>query len=128
MPLINVIIPAYNEENSIAKVIQDIPLNLAKDIIVVDNNSQDNTYYAARQAGATVLKEPRQGYGQACLTGIAYALNKPIALRPDIIVFLDGDYSDHPEEMPKLVQPILDNKADLVIGSRALGNRQRGAM
>ena len=128
MPLINVIIPAYNEENSIAKVIKDIPLNLVKDIIVVDNNSKDNTYFAARQAGATVLKEPRQGYGQACLTGIAYALNKPIASRPDIIVFLDGDYSDHPEEMPKLVQPILDNKADLVIGSRALGNRQRGAM
>jgi glycosyltransferase involved in cell wall biosynthesis len=128
MPLINVIIPAYNEEKSIAKVIQDIPINLVKDIIVVDNNSQDNTFYAAQQAGATVIKEPRQGYGQACLTGIAYALEKPIALRPDIIVFLDGDYSDHPEEMPKLVQPILDNTADLVIGSRALGNRQRGAM
>lgn len=128
MPLINVIIPAYNEEKSIGKVIRDIPEFLVNDIIVVDNNSKDNTFAAAHEAGATVLKERRQGYGQACLTGIAYALDKPINLRPDIIVFLDGDYSDHPEEMPQIVQPILENKADLVIGSRALGHRQKGAM
>jgi glycosyltransferase involved in cell wall biosynthesis len=128
MPLINVIIPAYNEEKSIPKVIRDIPLQMVSDIIVVDNNSEDNTFTAASQAGATVVKEPRQGYGQACLTGIAYALNKPASERPDILVFLDGDYSDHPEELPRLVQPILENKADLVIGSRALGNREKGAM
>ena len=128
MPLINVIIPAYNEEKSIQKVIKDIPGELVKDIIVVDNNSKDNTFAVAQAAGATVLKEPRQGYGQACLRGIAYALNKPAEERPEIIVFLDGDYSDHPEELPHLVQPILENKADMVIGSRALGNRARGAM
>ncbi|GEO06620.1 glycosyl hydrolase [Adhaeribacter aerolatus] len=128
MPRINVIIPAYNEEKSIQKVIRDIPATGIDDIIVVDNNSADNTFAAAAAAGATVLKEPRQGYGQACLTGIAYALNKPASHQPDVIVFLDGDYSDHPEELPQLVKPILENKADLVIGSRALGNRQQGAM
>ncbi|MGV3586625.1 MAG: glycosyltransferase family 2 protein [Adhaeribacter sp.] len=128
MPLINVIIPAYNEEKSIAKVIRDIPAGLVNDIIVVDNNSEDSTFAAAQATGATVLKEPRQGYGQACLTGIAYALNKPANLRPEIIVFIDGDYSDYPEEMPKVLQPILEDKADMVIGSRALGNRQKGAM
>ncbi|KAA5544840.1 glycosyltransferase family 2 protein [Adhaeribacter rhizoryzae] len=128
MPLINVIIPAYNEEKSIAKVIRDIPVGLINDIIVVDNNSEDNTFATAQATGATVLKEPRQGYGQACLTGIAYALNKPAHLRPEIIVFIDGDYSDYPEEMPKVLQPILEDKADMVIGSRALGNRQKGAM
>ncbi|PIQ22357.1 MAG: UDP-glucose--dolichyl-phosphate glucosyltransferase [Cytophagales bacterium CG18_big_fil_WC_8_21_14_2_50_42_9] len=128
MPNINVIIPAFNEEKSIAKVIGDIPRNLVSDIIVVDNNSADNTFAAARQAGATALKEPRQGYGQACLTGIAYALEKNTLNRPDILVFLDGDYSDYPQEMTRLVQPILENKVDLVIGSRALGKRQKGAM
>ena len=128
MPLINVIIPAYNEEKSIAKVIGAIPSALVQDIIVVDNNSTDNTFEVAKQSGATVLKETRQGYGQACLTGIAFALAKEDSQKPAIIVFLDGDYSDHPEEMPLLVQPILDDKADMVIGSRALGNREPGAM
>ena len=128
MPNINVIIPAFNEEKSIAKVIGDIPKSLVSDIIVVDNNSADNTFMEARQAGATALKEPRQGYGQACLTGIAYALEKNTLNRPDILVFLDGDYSDYPQEMTRLVQPILENKADLVIGSRALGKREKGAM
>ena len=128
MPNINVIIPAFNEEKSIAKVIGDIPNGLVSDIIVVDNNSADNTFAMAIQAGATVLQEQRQGYGQACLTGIAYALNKNALNRPEIIVFLDGDYSDYPAEMTKLVQPILEDKADLVIGSRALGRREKGAM
>jgi len=128
MPNINVIIPAFNEEKSIAQVIRAIPKELVNDIIVVDNNSGDSTFAVAGQAGATTLKEPRQGYGQACLTGIAYALNKKPADRPDVVVFLDGDYSDYPEEMTNLVQPILENKADLVIGSRALGKREKGAM
>ena len=128
MQNINVIIPAFNEEKSIAKVIADIPKGWVTDIIVVDNNSEDNTFAVATRAGATTLKEPRQGYGQACLTGIAYALNKSTLNRPDILVFLDGDYSDYPAEMIKLVQPILENKADLVIGSRALGKREKGAM
>jgi len=128
MPIINVIIPAFNEEKSIAQVINAIPKGLVNDIIVVDNNSGDSTFAVAGQAGATTLKEPRQGYGQACLTGIAYTLNKKPADRPDVLVFVDGDYSDYPEEMINLVQPILEDKADLVIGSRALGKREKGAM
>lgn len=128
MPVINVIIPAYNEEKSIAKVIADIPKNLVADIIVVDNNSTDNTFTVATQAGATVLKETRQGYGQACLTGIAYANAKDLTHRPEIIVFVDGDYSDYPEEMTKLVKPLLEDKADMVIGSRSMGLREKGAM
>ncbi len=128
MPVINVIIPAYNEEKSIAKVIADIPAGLVADIIVVDNNSEDKTAEVAAQAGATVLKETFQGYGQACLTGIAYAAAKPPGTRPDIIVFIDGDYSDHPEEMPLILAPIIKGHADMVIGSRALGTREPGAM
>ena len=128
MPLINVIIPAYNEEGSIAKVVQDIPKGFVDEVIVVNNNSTDTTAAVAAQAGATVLHEPRPGYGNACLKGIAYAAAKPEATRPDIIVFLDGDYSDYPEEITKVVQPILDGRAEMVIGSRALGEREAGAM
>ena len=128
MPLIDVIIPAYNEESSIARVVAAIPAGLVQEVIVVNNNSTDQTAAVARAAGATVLDEPRPGYGNACLTGIAHAAAKPAATRPDIVVFLDGDYSDYPEEMPLLVQPILDGRADLVIGSRALGEREGGSM
>ncbi|WP_242928876.1 glycosyltransferase family 2 protein [Pontibacter vulgaris] len=128
MPRINVIIPAYNEENSIAKVISAIPAGLVDEVIVVNNNSTDRTAEIAQIAGATVLHQPLAGYGNACLKGIAYTLAKPASSRPDILVFLDGDYSDYPEEMPQILQPILAGKADMVIGSRALGNRQRGAM
>ncbi len=128
MPLIHVIIPAYNEEKSIAKVIADIPETLVTEVIVVNNNSTDTTAAVALAAGATVLLEPIAGYGNACLKGISYILQKPINERPDIIVFIDGDYSDHPEEMTLLVAPILENRADMVIGSRALGHREKGAM
>ncbi len=128
MPLIHVIIPAYNEEKSIAQVIQAIPKDLVTEIIVVNNNSTDNTAVVAQEAGATVLFAPEPGYGNACLTGIAYAIKKPLAERPGIIVFIDGDYSDYPEEMPLVIKPILENLADLVIGSRALGQREKGAM
>lgn len=128
MPRINVIIPAYNEEKSIAKVVAAIPAGLADDVLVVNNNSSDRTAAAAATAGATVLQQPKPGYGNACLTGIAYAAAKPAATRPDIIVFLDGDFSDYPEEMPQLVHPILEGEADFVIGSRALGRREAGAM
>ncbi|RAU81744.1 glycosyltransferase family 2 protein [Pontibacter arcticus] len=128
MPCINVIIPAYNEEQSIAQVVAAIPAGLVADIIVVNNNSSDQTAKVASAAGATVLHEPTPGYGNACLCGIAYATAKPEEERPDIIVFLDGDFSDHPEEMPLLLAPILAGKADMVIGSRALGNREAGAM
>ncbi len=128
MLLIHVIIPAYNEERSIEKVITAIPRDLVTEIIVVNNNSADQTAQVARAAGATVLFAPDPGYGNACLTGIRYSLEKPKQARPDLIVFVDGDYSDYPEEMPLLVQPILNNQADLVIGSRALGHRENGAM
>ncbi|MEO1655786.1 MAG: glycosyltransferase family 2 protein, partial [Bacteroidota bacterium] len=121
-----VIIPAFNEEKSIAKVIGDIPKELVSEAIVVNNNSQDNTSEVAEQAGATVLMEMQQGYGNACLKGIAYLEDREPS--PHIVVFLDGDYSDYPEEMTHLVQPIWEEGVDMVIGSRALGNRARGSM
>lgn len=128
LPLIDVIIPAYNEEASIAKVVAEIPAGLVREVIVVDNNSADQTSAAAQAAGATVLREPRPGYGHACLAGMARCLGRPTPEQPDIIVFLDGDYSDYPEEMTALVAPILRGEADMVIGSRALGERESGAM
>jgi glycosyltransferase involved in cell wall biosynthesis len=121
-----VIIPAFNEEQSVAKVVRDIPSGLVDEVIVVNNNSTDNTGMNARMAGATVLDEPCQGYGIACLKGIQYL--ESLETKPDVVVFLDADYSDFPEEMPKLVHPIITQGFDLVIGSRALGKRQRGSM
>lgn len=123
---IKVIIPAYNEQLSVGKVIQDIPGDWVSEIIVINNTSTDATAKVARDAGATVLNEHRKGYGNACLKGMQYVANQ--STHPDIIVFMDADYSDHPEELPKVVQPILDGKADFVIGSRALGNREKGSM
>jgi glycosyltransferase involved in cell wall biosynthesis len=125
-PKIVVIIPAYNEENSIAKVIHDIPAGLVHEVIVVNNNSNDATDVNARNAGATILHEERPGYGYACLKGIEYA--KQLQPLPDIVVFIDADYSDHPEEMHLLVQPILNARMDMVIGSRALGKKETGSM
>ncbi|MEJ7822877.1 MAG: glycosyltransferase family 2 protein [Chitinophagaceae bacterium] len=125
-PKIVVIIPAYNEENSIAKVIHDIPAGLVHEVIVVNNNSNDATDVNARNAGATILHEERPGYGYACLKGIEYA--KQLQPLPDIVVFIDADYSDHPEEMHLLVQPILNEGMDMVIGSRALGKKETGSM
>ena len=124
-PKIVVIIPAYNEENSIAKVVNDIPDGLVDEVIVVNNNSNDDTDLNARNAGATVLHEHRPGYGYACLKGIEYI--KQLQPAPDVVVFIDADYSDHPEEMPLLVQPIIDGM-DMVIGSRALGKKEKGSM
>lgn len=121
---IAVVIPAFNEEESIGSVLRDIPDDLVEEVIVVDNASTDTTAERAAEAGATVLSEPRKGYGSACLRGLAYALPKEY----DIIVFLDADYSDHPEEMPQLLKPIINDGYDLVIGSRALGEREEGAM
>lgn len=109
---------------SIAKVLQDIPKDKVEEIIVVNNNSSDFTSKVAAENGATVLNEPRQGYGYACLKGLEYLKTKNV----DIVVFLDADYSDHPEELPLLTQPIIDGKMDFVIGSRALGERERGSM
>ena len=121
-----VIIPAYNEEKSIAKVINDIPKDLVAEIIVGNNNSKDNTALEAKNAGATVVDAPESGYGNACLKGIEYLRNKANA--DDIIVFIDGDYSDYPEEMVNIIAPIQNNNADLVIGSRAIGIKEKGSM
>ncbi|GMQ31024.1 glycosyltransferase family 2 protein [Algoriphagus confluentis] len=124
-PIIDVIIPAYNEEKSIPKVIAEIP-KFVRHIVVANNNSTDQTQQAAETAGAKVVFEPQKGYGKACLTAMDWLKKQEI--QPDIVVFLDGDYSDYPEEMRELVQPILDEKADMVIGSRALGQRESGSM
>jgi glycosyltransferase involved in cell wall biosynthesis len=123
--IVDVVIPAYNEEESIPKVIADIP-SMVREVVVVNNNSTDNTVEAAKRAGATVLSETRQGYGSACLKGISHVRAKDV--QPDILVFLDADYSDHPEELMQLIQPIIDGQADMVIGSRATGQREKGSM
>ncbi|MEN1786322.1 MAG: glycosyltransferase family 2 protein [Bacteroidota bacterium] len=122
---IRVIIPAFNEEESISKVIAEIPKSVTE-IIVVNNNSTDNTVNKALKAGATVLTEKRKGYGHACLCGLNYLAkqSKP----PDIIVFLDGDYSDYPEDMDQLIAPIANENMDLVIGARTKALREPGAM
>ena len=121
-PEISVVIPVFNEQDAIQNVLSDIPSHLDADVVVVDNGSTDRTVDLARQMGARIVHEHRRGYGWACLAGIA-ALEKP-----DIVVFLDGDYSDHPDEMSLLVAPIAENRADLVIGSRTLGVREAGAL
>lgn len=126
MRRVTVIIPAFNEENAIGNVIAEIPKDIVKEIVVVNNNSNDQTSKVATQAGAIVLDERRQGYGFACLKGIDYVRNQSES--PDIIVFLDADYSDYPQEMRELIKPIVEQNFDLVIGSRALGNRQQGSM
>ncbi len=125
-PIVDIIIPAYNEEDSIGKVLQDIPKDWVRDILVCNNASTDNTAEVAQKNGGRVLLQPQKGYGSACLKGIEYIKNQE--KKPDIVVFLDGDYSDHPEELPKVVRPILEDGMDMVIGSRALGNMQAGAM
>lgn len=125
MHIIKVIIPAYNEENSIANVIEDIP-EIIDEIIVVNNNSTDNTAKNAENAGVTVLLETNKGYGYACLKGLDYISKQPN--KPDIIVFLDGDYSDYPEELTKLIQPIINDDIDLVIGARNKALRASNSM
>ncbi len=125
MPIIKVIIPAYNEEDSIPLVIRDIP-EFVDEIIVVSNNSTDKTEQNAANAGATVLVETQKGYGYACLKGLAYIATQN--KQPDIVVFIDGDYSDYPEELTKLVQPILEEDFDFVIGARVKNLRQEGSM
>ncbi len=124
-PLIKVIIPAYNEQDSIAHVIKDIP-KIVNEIIVVSNNSTDKTEENAKKAGATVLKEPRKGYGYACLKGMDYISNQNE--KPDILVFLDGDYSDYPEQLTEIVNPIIKDNKDFVIGSRVKRLREEGSM
>ncbi len=125
---IAVIIPAHNEEKSIGLVLQAIPKILVQEAIVSNNASSDRTAEVAIQNGATVVNQPLKGYGNACLKAIEYLTNKPADQQPEIVVFLDGDFSDHPEEMPELLRPILEENVDLVIGSRALGEREPGSM
>lgn len=117
-----VIIPALNEEGSIGAVLDHIPRDLVSDMIVVDNGSTDKTALIAAAKGARVFSEPRRGYGYACLKGIAELQN------PEIVAFLDADYSDFPEEMNLVVEPIASGQADLVIGSRILGKREKNAL
>ncbi len=125
-PVIDIIIPAYNEETSVAKVVRDIPKEWVRNIIVANNNSSDQTAEVAKEAGAIVVDQPLSGYGNACLKGMGYVAGQNI--KPDIIVFLDGDYSDYPEQLVELVRPILEDGVDLVIGSRATGEMEKGAM
>lgn len=124
MPVIVVIIPVLNEEQSIGKVLAAIPASPGTTVIVADNGSQDRTVDIAKQYGAVVTVEPERGYGATCLR----ALREAERFAPDIVVFLDGDYSDYPEEMPLLLAPLLEDNCDLVIGSRVRGTRQKGAL
>lgn len=122
---IDVVIPANNEERSIGRVIDEIPA-CVRNIVVVNNGSTDQTAAVASSKGAIVVDEPQLGYGKACLTGIAYLSR--LERQPDILVFLDGDYSDYPNELENIIAPITDQDFDLVIGSRSLGNKERGSM
>jgi glycosyltransferase involved in cell wall biosynthesis len=122
---IKVIIPAYNEEKAIANVINEIP-KIVNEIIVISNNSTDNTIEVAKKAGATVLSKDKRGYGYACLKGLEYLAT--LEQKPEIIVFLDGDYSDYPEELTKIIDPIINQNIDFVIGSRDKNLRESGSM
>jgi len=124
--VIAVIIPALNEQDAIGRVLADIPEELVDEIVVVDNGSSDQTVTVAEKYGATVLMEARKGYGHACMKGIRYFEDKKP--RPHLIVFIDADYSDYPQEISQVVAPITEDNYDLVIGSRALGKRERGSM
>jgi glycosyltransferase involved in cell wall biosynthesis len=119
---VSVIIPTHNEARAIERVLADLPSDLATEVIVVDSNSNDGTPEIAAGMGARVLHEPRRGYGRACLTGLAAANS------PDVVVFLDGDYSDRPSELPILLAPIIERRADIVLGSRLQKQRAAGAL
>jgi glycosyltransferase involved in cell wall biosynthesis len=136
-PTVDIVIPALNEESSLPLVLADLaPLAAAagppnppgprvRRVVVADNGSTDGTARVAREAGAVVVPAPRKGYGSACLAGLAWLREHD---PPDVVCFLDADYSDHPDELPRVVGPILAGEADLVIGSRVLGRRERGAL
>ena len=119
---VSVIIPTHNEAQSIGRVLADLPANIVTEVLVVDSNSSDGTSEIASKMGARVLREPRRGYGRACLTGLAAANS------PDVVVFLDGDYSDRPSELPILLAPIIEGHADITLGSRLQGRRSAGAL
>lgn len=119
---VSVIIPTHNEAQAIERVLRDLPSDLTTEVIVVDSDSSDGTPEIAAKMGARVVLEPRRGYGRACLTGLATANS------PDVVVFLDGDYSDRPSELPILLAPIIEGRADVTIGSRLHGQRSAGAL
>ena len=119
---VSVIIPTHNEAQAIERVLADLPPDLTTEVIVVDSNSNDGTPEIAAKIGARVVQEPRRGYGQACLTGLAAANS------PDVVVFLDGDYSDRPAELLILLAPIIEGRADITLGSRLQGRRSAGAL
>jgi len=122
-PKISVIIPALNEEESIGQVLNDIPGEIVEEVIVVDNGSSDNTVTVSKGLGANVILEPLKGYGAACLKGISI-----LKQDTDIVVFLDADYSDYPQDLHTVVKPIINDNADMVIGSRMSGEREKGAL
>lgn len=124
--IVDVIIPAFNEEKSIAKVIAALPAQVIRHIIVSNNASTDGTKQAALAAGATVVDQVQKGYGNACLKAMEYI--KGLEIAPDIVAFVDGDFSDYPEQLTNILQPIVNQNYDLVIGSRVLGNSERGAL
>jgi glycosyltransferase involved in cell wall biosynthesis len=119
---VSVIIPTHNEAQAIGRVLADLPSDLVTEVIVVDSNSNDGTPEIAASMGARVVHEPRRGYGRACLTGVANAN------APDIVVFLDGDYSDRPSELPMLLEPIIQGQADITLGSRLGKQRVQAAL
>jgi glycosyltransferase involved in cell wall biosynthesis len=119
---VSVVIPTHNEAQAIGRVLADLPSDLVNEVIVVDSNSSDGTPGIAAKIGARVIQEPRRGYGRACLTGLA------MADAPDVVVFLDGDYSDRPSELPILLAPIIEGRADITLGSRLHDRRSAGAL
>jgi glycosyltransferase involved in cell wall biosynthesis len=119
---ISVIIPTHNEAQAIVRVLADLPSDLVTEVIVVDSNSSDGTRLIAAEMGAHVIEEPRRGYGRACLTGLAHANS------PDVVVFLDGDYSDRPAELPFILAPIINGRADITLGSRLSEKRNPGGL
>jgi len=122
-PKISVIIPALNEEESIGQVLNDIPVEIVEEVIVVDNGSNDNTVTVSKGLGANIILEPLKGYGAACLRGISI-----LKQDTDIVAFLDADYSDYPQDLHTVVKPIMNDNADMVIGSRMSGEREKGAL
>ena len=119
-----VVIPALNEQAALPLVLADLPWSLLERVVVADNGSTDDTAALAKSGGAEVVHEARRGYGSACLAGLAHLEAAP----PEVVVFLDADYSDHPEELSALIAPIRDEQVEMVIGSRVLGNREAGAL
>lgn len=128
VPFIDILIPAWNEEEALPFVLAGLPKAWIRHIIVCDNGSTDGTAAAAKVNGAIVVTQPERGYGNACLAGMRYLQNLPASEQPEIVVFLDGDYSDYPEQLPEVVAPILNDGKDMVIGSRRLGGMEPGAM